>query len=77
MVDRAPAAALRSRFQGDATVYLIPGDPVRNVRLPRMFDAVFERYGIDAVLLPMQVTRRDFAVFFKHFQGSLVSLSTI
>ena len=54
-----------SRFQGDATVYLIPGDPVRNVRLPRMFDAVFERYGIDAVLLPMQVSRRDFAVFFK------------
>ncbi|RZL98632.1 MAG: shikimate dehydrogenase [Variovorax sp.] len=65
MVDRAPTAAARSRFQGDATVYLIPGDPVRNVRLPRMFDAVFERFGIDAVLLPMQVSRRDFAVFFK------------
>lgn len=54
-----------SRFQGDATVYLIPGDPVSNVRLPRMFDAVFERFGIDAVLLPMQVSKRDFAVFFR------------
>ena len=46
MVDRAPAAALRSRFQGDATVYLIPGDPVRNVRhtgtrIVRSMPAVF------------------------------------
>ena len=38
---------------GNTQAYLIPGDPVRNVRLPRMFDAVFERYGIDAVLLPI------------------------
>jgi shikimate dehydrogenase len=65
MVDRLQAGVARSRFHGDATVYLIPGDPVRNVRLPRMFDAVFERFDIDAVLLPMQVTRRDFAVFFR------------
>ncbi|RZL98817.1 MAG: shikimate dehydrogenase [Variovorax sp.] len=54
-----------SRFHGDSTVYLIPGDPVRNVRLPKMFDAVFERFGIDATLIPMQVSKRDFAVFFK------------
>lgn len=54
-----------SRFNGDSTVYLIPGDPVSNVRLPKMFEAVFERFGIDAVLMPMQVSKRDFAVFFK------------
>jgi shikimate dehydrogenase len=65
MADRPQAGTPRSRFHGNATVYLIPGDPVRNVRLPRMFDAVFERFGIDAVLLPMQVSRRDFAVFFR------------
>ena len=51
-------------ISGSTQVYLIPGDPVRNVRLPRMFNAVFERFEIDAVLLPMQVPRRDFAVFF-------------
>jgi shikimate dehydrogenase len=52
-------------IRGSTQAYLIPGDPVRNVRLPRMFNAAFERYDIDAVLLPMQVPVRDFAVFFK------------
>jgi len=52
-------------ISGSTQAYLIPGDPVRNVRLPRMFNATFERFGIDAVLVPMQVPVRDFAVFFK------------
>lgn len=52
-------------ISGSTHAYLIPGDPVRNVRLPRMFNAAFERYDIDAVLVPMQVPIRDFAVFFK------------
>ena len=52
-------------ISGSTQAYLIPGDPVRNVRLPRMFNAAFERFGIDAVLVPMQVPVRDFAVFFK------------
>ncbi len=52
-------------ISGNTLAYLIPGDPVRNVRLPRMFNAVFARFCIDAVLLPMQVPVRDFAVFFK------------
>lgn len=50
---------------GSTQAYLIPGDPVRNVRLPRMFNAAFARYGIDAVLVPVQVPVRDFAVFMK------------
>ncbi|MFM9428138.1 shikimate dehydrogenase [Variovorax sp. GrIS 2.14] len=56
---------MTSTIHGSTQAYLLPGDPVRNVRLPRMFNAVFERFDIDAVLLPMQVPRRDFAVFFK------------
>jgi shikimate dehydrogenase len=56
---------MTSRISGSTQAYLIPGDPVRNVRLPRMFNAVFDRFGIDAVLLPMQVRPRDFAVFFR------------
>jgi shikimate dehydrogenase len=55
---------MTSTISGNTQAFLIPGDPVRNVRLPRMFNAVFERFDIDAVLLPMQVPRRDFAVFF-------------
>lgn len=50
---------------GNTDLYLIPGDPVINVRLPRMFNAVFERCGINAVMLPVQVRARDFAVWLK------------
>ncbi|KTT16125.1 shikimate dehydrogenase family protein [Pseudacidovorax intermedius] len=50
---------------GKTDLYLIPGDPVTNVRLPRMFNAVFERCGIDAVMVPVQVRARDFAVWLK------------
>ena len=52
-------------IQGRTDVYLIPGDPIINVRLPRMFNAVFERFDIDAVLVPVRVPVRDMAVFFK------------
>jgi len=38
---------------------------VTNVRLPRMFNAVFERFGIDALMAAVQVSRRDVAVFVK------------
>ena len=30
-----------------------------------MFNAVFERFGIDAVMVPVQVAARDLAVFVK------------
>lgn len=50
---------------GGTALYLLPGDPVTNVRLPRMFNSVFERCGIDAVMAPVQVARRDLAVFVK------------
>ncbi len=56
---------MTQRIHGSTQAYLIPGDPVRNVRLPRLFNAAFERFEIDAVLMPMQVSRRDFAVFFQ------------
>ncbi|MDP9965279.1 shikimate dehydrogenase [Variovorax beijingensis] len=56
---------MTTSISGSTLAYLIPGDPVRNVRLPRMFNAAFERFGIDAVLVPVQVPLRDFAVFFK------------
>ena len=52
-------------INGNTDLYLIPGDPVANVRVPRMFNAVFERYGINAVLVPTRVAARDLAVFFK------------
>jgi len=52
-------------IHGNTDLYLIPGDPVTNVRLPRMFNAVFDRCGIAARMLPVQVRARDFAVWLK------------
>jgi shikimate dehydrogenase len=56
---------MASPIAGNTALYLLPGDPVTNVRLPRMFNSVFERFGIDAVMAPVQVARRDLAVFVK------------
>lgn len=50
---------------GSTALYLLPGDPVTHVRLPRMFNSAFQRFGIDAVMAPVQVARRDLAVFVK------------
>ncbi len=52
-------------IHGSTDLYLIPGDPVTNVRAPRMFNAVFARCGIDAVMVPVQVPVRDIAVFMR------------
>ena len=52
-------------IQGTTDLFLMPGDPVTNVRVPRMFNAVFDRFGIDAVFVPARVPVRDLAVFMK------------
>jgi len=52
-------------IQGSTDLFLMPGDPVTNVRVPRMFNAVFERFGIDAIMVPARVPVRDLAVFLK------------
>jgi shikimate dehydrogenase len=52
-------------INGTTDLFLIPGDPIANVRVPRMFNAVFERFGIDAVMVPTRVAARDLAVFLK------------
>lgn len=54
-----------THIDGQTDLYLIPGDPVVNVRLPFMFNAVFERCRIPAVMVPVQVRARDFAVWLK------------
>lgn len=46
-------------------LYLIPGDPVTNVRLPAMFNAAFDRCGFGARMVALQVRARDFAVWLK------------
>lgn len=52
-------------IRGDTDLYLIPGNPVTNVRLPRMFNHVFDRFGVTARMVPVRVRARDFAVWMK------------
>jgi len=52
-------------INGSTDVYVIPGFPVANVRVPALFNAAFQRFDINAVLLPARVAARDLAVFLK------------
>lgn len=52
-------------INGSTDVYVIPGYPVANVRVPALFNAVFARFHINAVLVPARVAARDLAVFLK------------
>ncbi len=52
---------------GTTSVYWIAGSPVEQVRAPELFNAVFQKLGIDAVLVPVSVAAADF--------GALVNAS--
>lgn len=42
-------------IHGRTRVYFVVGDPVSQVQAPALFNPIFERYDVDAVLVPMQV----------------------
>lgn len=50
-------------ISGSTRVFMVLGDPVAQVRAPEVFNALFERHGIDAVLVPAQVAPADLARF--------------
>ena len=63
------AASYRRRpmnITGSTRVFLILGDPVAQVRAPEVFNHLFARHGVDAVLVPAQVAPRDLAAFVRH-----------
>ena len=47
------------KISGTTRVFLILGDPVAQVRAPELFNHLFERHGVDAVLVPAQVKTED------------------
>lgn len=51
------------RITGSTTVYLVIGDPVAQVRAPELFNHLFERHGVDAVLVPAAVAPADLGEF--------------
>ena len=50
-------------ISGTTRVFLILGDPVAQVRAPEVFNHLFRRHGVDAVLVPAQVAAGDLAAF--------------
>lgn len=52
-----------STIQGNTDVYLIPGDPVEQVRAPGVFNLLFKTLGINAVLVPVHVAAGDIEAF--------------
>lgn len=45
---------------------MILGDPVAQVRAPEVFNALFRKHGVDAVLVPAQVAPQHFAGFVRN-----------
>lgn len=48
---------------GRTRVFLILGDPVAQVRAPELFNALFRRHEVDAVLVPAHVAPGDLQAF--------------
>lgn len=57
------SSALVPRVSGSTDLFLIPGDPVEQVRAPEVFNRVFAALGIDAVLAPVHVAPADIEAF--------------
>ncbi|KNZ30894.1 MAG: shikimate dehydrogenase [Methylibium sp. NZG] len=51
---------------GSTRVFLILGDPVAQVRAPEVFNPLFARHGVNAVLVPAEVAPQGLARFVKH-----------
>jgi shikimate dehydrogenase len=51
------------RITGTTRVFLVLGDPVSQVQAPQLFNPLFRRHGVDAVLVPAQVAPGRFAAF--------------
>ncbi len=59
-------AASAQGISGNTDVYFILGDPVAQVLAPAVFNPLFARFGVDAVIVPVQIAPADLASFVKH-----------
>lgn len=58
-----PNVCRRTDITGSTRVFLILGDPVEQVRAPELFNHLFQRHGVDAVLVPAEVAAADLTSF--------------
>lgn len=50
-------------ISGTTRVFFVAGDPVAQVRAPALYNGLFRRHGVDAVLVPAHVAPADFPGF--------------
>jgi shikimate dehydrogenase len=58
------------QITGSTRVFFILGDPVAQVRAPELFNHLFDRHGIDAVLVPAAVSPADVTGFARGVFGA-------
>jgi shikimate dehydrogenase len=51
---------------GTTRVFLIIGDPVAQVRAPEVYNHLFRRHAVDAVVVPARISREHVAGFVRH-----------
>ncbi len=56
----------RMTITGHTQVFFILGDPVAQVRAPEVYNHLFRRHGVDAVLVPCKVAPAQLAGFVQH-----------
>ena len=61
-----PNADPALEITGSTRVFLIVGDPIEQVRAPELFNHLFRRHGIDAVLVPANVQPADLTAFVRN-----------
>lgn len=54
------------QISGRTRVFMVLGDPVSQVLAPQLFNPLFARHGVDAVLVPAQVPRERVQAFTRH-----------
>jgi shikimate dehydrogenase len=55
-----------SSITGSTRVFLILGDPVAQVKAPTVYNTLFQRHGIDAVLVPLKLPAAALPGFLEH-----------
>jgi shikimate dehydrogenase len=55
-----------TRITGTTRVFYILGDPVAQVRAPEVYNHLFERHGVDAVLVPLKLPAAALPGFLEH-----------
>jgi shikimate dehydrogenase len=54
-------SALNAAVAGDTRLFAIVGDPIAQARSPFVFNEIFQRMGVNAVLVPMQIPAASLA----------------